>query len=192
MRRKRALCLTLLAATAVALQAHPHMWIDGTFELQLDPRGLTGIVATWVFDQFNSADMIFMFDDDLDGTLSPAEVRRIHDEAFVHLVQLDYFVIAYSGQRQLAIPEAEQFDARIEGRRLVYEFTLPLSVPWQDLNDLIVAFFDESFFIDFMSAPTVDRYDHAGRSVRLQTETLRLASQGWGTINVPAIRTVLR
>ena len=192
MRRKRVLFLTLLAAIAVALQAHPHMWIDGTFELRLDNQGLSGIVATWTFDEFNSSEMIFMFDDDFDGELSPAEVRRIHDEAFVHLVQLDYFVVAFSGRRELKIPEAEAFDARIDQGQLVYEFTLPLRVAWQDLDDLVIAFFDESFFIDFLSASNVDRYDHAGRSLQLQTETLRLASQGWGTIYVPAIRTVLR
>ncbi len=192
MRRNRALFLLLFAALGVAAHAHPHMWIDGTIDLQLDASGLSGLKATWFFDDFNSAEMIFMFDDDFDGKLSPAEVRRIRDDAFVHLVQLDYFVVAFAGQRQLTIPEATSFDARIERSRLVYEFTIPLRVPWKDLDDLVIAFFDESFFIDFLSVADAERYDHAGRSIRLESQTLRLASHGWGTIHVPAIRTVLR
>jgi nickel/cobalt transporter (NicO) family protein len=192
MRRNRILLLTMLASLGAAVHAHPHMWIDGTFELQLDNNGLSGIRATWEFDEFNGSEMIFMFDDDFDGRLSAAEVRRVHDEAFVHLVQLDYFMVAFSGERQLTIPEADSFDARIDRGRLVYEFTVPLRVPWQNLDDLVIAFFDESFFIDFVSVADADRYNHAGHTLRLQSETLRLASQGWGNIYVPAVRTVLR
>ncbi len=168
------------------------MWIDGTIELRLDNSGLSGLTATWVFDEFNSAEMIFMFDDDLNGKLSPAEVDRIRNEAFAHLVQLDYFMIAFAGEDRLRIPEANSFDARIERGRLIYEFTVPLRLPWNRHDDAVIAFFDVSYFIDFLSEAARDRYAHAGRTLHLRSDTLRLASQGWGTIQVPAVRTAIR
>lgn len=192
MDRKLLAPLALLILLPVLSHAHPHMWIDGTIELHLDGGGLSGLTATWTFDEFNSAEMIFMFDDDLDGNLSPAEVERIHDEAFAHLVQLDYFLIVFAGQDRVEVPQADSFDARIERGRLIYEFTIPLRLSWGRLDDTVIAFFDVSYFIDFLSEGARDRYAHSGRTVQLRSDTLRLASQGWGTIRVPAVRTALR
>lgn len=192
MRYRVVLPFLLLTAIAATAHAHPHMWIDGEIDLRLDRDGLAGVHVTWVFDQFNSAEMIFMFDENLDGTLSPAEVGAIRDEAFAHLVQLDYFLIAFSGQERLEIPPADSFNARIDRGSLIYEFTVPLRVPWPRLDDVVLAFFDVSYFIDFLSEAVQGRYTHAGRLIDVQSDTLRLASQGWGTIQVPAVRTALQ
>ncbi len=192
MERKLLAPLALLILLPILAHAHPHMWIDGTIELHLDNSGLSALTATWAFDEFNSAEMIFMFDDDLDGELSRAEVEAIRDQAFAHLVQLDYFLIAFAGQDRLEIPQADSFDARIERGRLIYEFTVPLRLPWSRLDDTVIAFFDVSYFIDFLSEGARDRYAHGSRTVRLRSDTLRLASQGWGTIQVPAVRTAIR
>jgi ABC-type uncharacterized transport system substrate-binding protein len=168
------------------------MWVDGTFDLELDSRGVAALRVSWLFDEFNSADMIFMFDEDLDGELSEAEQRTIQSEAFGHLAEIDYFIVAYAGDRKLDVAEATSFQAEIADGRLRYAFTVPFRLRWADMTDAVLAFFDQSYYIDFLSDPGRARYAAAGHEVRLTEETLHLQSEGWGTIRVPALKVAAR
>jgi ABC-type uncharacterized transport system substrate-binding protein len=178
----------LLVLFPAALAAHPHLWIDGTVALSLDGDGIRAITISWLFDEFNSADMIFSFDENLDGELSQSEVDAIRVNAFEHLVQSDYFTIAFSGAQRLSLPAAENFTARIEDGLLVYEFELPLRVGWNQVDDTVIALFDSSYFIDFVTEPVQSEYSEGRRTLRARQHLLRLQTQGYGTIDVPAVR----
>lgn len=174
------------------LDAHPHMWIDAAVDLELDAAGIAGLDIEWTFDEFTSADLIFTFDDDLDGSLSRAETATIRREAFEHLVEIDYFLVAFAGTDRLEVSEADRFTASIEDGRLVYGFRVPVRIAWGRMDDLVVGHFDQSYYIDFLTEPRRAEYAAAGRRVRLGEETLRLASDGWGTVRVPALRVEAR
>ena len=168
------------------------MWIDGVFDLQVDRRGIASVGVSWVFDDFNSSELIFSFDEDLDGELDRAEQREIEQRAFAHLGQADYFVVAFAGTRRVQVPAASDFRATIDEGRMRYEFTLPLRLGWDELDDFVMGLFDSSYYIDFLSDPAHERYSHGNRSLALSHETLHLESEGWGTIRVPVIRVALR
>lgn len=185
---RRLILSVAFALAAAAAAAHPHMWIDGVFALELDDDGVAAVRVTWLFDEFNSADLIFSYDDDLDGEISGTENARIRREAFEHLVDIDYFVLAFAGGRRLDVPAATSFDATIDEGRLRYEFTVPIRIAWREMRDLVIGLFDESYFIDFVSDPAQPVYTRGRRSVSLSEESLRLASDGWGTVRVPAVR----
>ncbi|MFW6388187.1 MAG: DUF1007 family protein [bacterium] len=176
----------------VSMAAHPHMWIDATIDLQLGDAGLRTVTVTWLFDQFNSADMILSFDENRDGRLSEREQRSVREDAFTHLVDSDYFLLAYRDSDPIEIHEAESFRAGIVDGRLFYEFSVPLNVPWQGMDTLVLAAFDESYFIDFVSEPMRERYEFRGRTLHVESRSLEHTSQGWGTIRVPALRMELQ
>lgn len=192
MTRRYLTSLIIFMFTAGALAAHPHLWIDTTVDLQMDSRGLSGVAVTWLFDEFNSADMIFSFDENLDGEISTAEQERVRMEAFAHLAEIDYFLVVFRGQDPVELGEADSFNASILDGRLQYEFSVPVRVAWNDVENLVIASFDQSYFIDFISRPVRTSYARGRRTVQVRNETLQLSSEGWGTIRVPAVRADLR
>ena len=123
MRFRQLLCLTILVVAFESLGAHPHMWIDATMDFELDGDGLQAVRISWLFDEFNSAEMLFSFDGDLDGEISRAEQTRLRTNAFEHLVDVDYFVIAFSGDERLEIGTARGFRAEVVEGRLLYELS---------------------------------------------------------------------
>jgi ABC-type uncharacterized transport system substrate-binding protein len=185
--RRLALLVALLWVSGDA-SAHPHLWIDTTVDLLLDDSGVHAAAVTWVFDDFNSSEMIFMFDTNLNGELSPDEVQRLQQESFSHLAQIDYFLLSYRGSEQLDIGGAQAFDASIDRGRMSFEFTVPIQVPWRRIADLVIMSFDGSYYIDFQTTPVRSRYVHDQHVLHVLNETVRLTTAGYGTVSVPAIR----
>ncbi len=179
------IALLLLPSVSVA---HPHMWIDAGVDLEVDGGGVAAVDVEWTFDEFSSADLIFSFDENLDGALSRAEIATIRSDAFAHLHQVDYFLVAFAGSDRLEMPAADEFTARIDDGRLVYVFRVPVRIGWDRMEDLVVGHFDQSYYIDFLTESRNSEYGGQGRRVVVGEETLRLASDGWGTVRVPALR----
>ena len=179
------IALLLLPTVSVA---HPHMWIDAGVDLEVDGRGVSAIDVEWTFDEFSSADLIFSFDENLDGALSRAEIATIRSDAFAHLHRVDYFLVAFAGSDRLEMPAADEFTARIDDGRLVYVFRVPVRIGWDRMEDLVVGHFDQSYYIDFLTESRNGEYGGPERRVVVGEETLRLASDGWGTVRVPALR----
>ncbi len=187
MRRVAAIAL-LLVLPALAVTAHPHMWIDGTVGLIIDGSDVTGLEVEWLFDEFNSADMIFTFDTNLDGSLSQGEIDRIEASAFDHLMAADYFALMFQGITRVEVGKATDFSAGIRDGRIMYSFTLPFEMSLGDAHDLTIALFDPSYWIDFITEPSEGSYLAGIRFAGFQAETLHLQTQGWGVVSVPAVR----
>lgn len=187
MHRRIAAIACLLLVPVIGIAAHPHLWIDGTIDFELDADGVAGISVRWVFDDFNSADMLFSFDLDHDGELDRAEITNLYDNAFVHLNERGYFLIAESRSGRVTIPDATHFTASVEDERLVYEFRVPLEQSWQETAGLTVALFDEKYFIDFLTEPVSASYVRGARSIRATKSALQLETVGYGAIDVSAV-----
>jgi ABC-type uncharacterized transport system substrate-binding protein len=136
--------------------------------------------------------MMDLHDDNRDGLISSSEAEQFRLEAFEHLRSSDYFVLAYSGQNQIAIPDAVGFNASVVNGRLRYSFKLPLTVDWSDLHGLVVACFDRSYFTEFLSEAGRKTYAFGNRRAQLAPKTLQLESEGWGTIKVRALEVALQ
>lgn len=192
MRLRRLLPALLLLLVASVAAAHPHMWIDGVLDLTLDEAGVSAVTVSWLFDEFNSADLIFTFDENLDGRLSRAEQAVVRERAFSHLSSAGYFIVAFAGTERLPVPEAEAFSANIEDGKLRYEFRVSMRIRWEQMQNLVLALFDSSYYIDFLPEARSDSYRFGRRALSMTPETLRLQSEGWGVIRVPALQVALR
>jgi ABC-type uncharacterized transport system substrate-binding protein len=164
------------------------MWIDGVVDVDFEDSGLSNVTVVWLFDEFNSADMIFSLDSNLDGVISASENEAIHDQAFSHLSRADYFLVAFAGTRRVEIPDATRFSASIVDGRLRYEFDVPLRLEWGEVDDVVFGLFDSSYYIDFVTDPARTSLARSGRTVHLSDDTLTLESEGWGRIQVAAVK----
>jgi ABC-type uncharacterized transport system substrate-binding protein len=179
--------LALVVVAAGRAAAHPHIWIDGSIRLLVDDLGLHAVEVTWVFDDFNSADMISLFDENGDGRISASDSEGFRTKAFEHLNESGYFTLLSRGTERLAIAEARNFRAETRGGRLVYRFQLPIRIGWRDMDGLVISFFDHTYYTDFKIEPVHPSYAWAGRRAVLRPITTQLASLGWGTIPVPGL-----
>jgi ABC-type uncharacterized transport system substrate-binding protein len=147
--KKAALFFIIFLVSAAALSAHPHMFIDSKVTFQFNENGLEGYWVAWWFDGGFTAMILTDYDIDKNGSFSPAEVREIEAGAFSNLENYGYFMfITVDG---VSVPAATpvNFNAYLDGKRLVYEFFVPLSVPGPyDWTAVKLAIYDETFFCD--------------------------------------------
>jgi len=176
---------------SLSVFGHPHMWIDGLFEFEFGDRGLQKIYVTWRFDDFNSADLRAQFDVNDDGRINPSEQAALYDGAFKNLAEVDYFILSNVGGEAYDLPDATDFRASVDDGKLVYEFTIPLEMRFSRFNNMVLALFDASYYIDFVTGAGAESYFKAGRTIEIQEQQLSLQTQGWGTIPIRAIRAVV-
>ena len=137
-----------LAATEA--RANPDVWVETTIAVAFDDQRVSGLRISWAFDDFYSAHAIRTYDLDRDGTLNSLEVNGLRAETFDPLSPADYYVHVWSGERKRDGVDADQFTARIEGTKLVYEFSVALTPPLDPKNDpMTVSLFDRDNLVDF-------------------------------------------
>jgi ABC-type uncharacterized transport system substrate-binding protein len=140
----------------MSLFTHPHIIIDFSVELRVNPQGVPeGYYITWLFDSFFSQEVIFEVDRNRDGILQPNEVQMVYNFAFENTRHFNYFTRFQINQEPMvAVTRVEQFDARIENRQLWYRFFVPFSDNGArtsaNTTRINVWVFDETFFSAFL------------------------------------------
>ncbi|GAB3487449.1 DUF1007 family protein [Marinomonas epiphytica] len=71
--------------------AHPHVWIDSQYQLDLDQPSFHSLQARWTFDLFTSTSLILEYDVDGDGALKGQEKIAVI-EVLESFDQFGYFV----------------------------------------------------------------------------------------------------
>jgi ABC-type uncharacterized transport system substrate-binding protein len=150
MKRKLLILLVLVLPACLGF-GHPHMFIDSRVTFQFDETGLTGYRVTWWFDGGFTAMILADYDTDRNMEFSASEIRDIEQNAFSNLENYGYFM--YISLEGVPIPAETpvNFTAYLDGKRLVYEFFVPLSVPADyDWRTVKLAIYDETFFCDIV------------------------------------------
>jgi ABC-type uncharacterized transport system substrate-binding protein len=155
----RRLSWTILAVCTLALsggraEAHPHVWVDWVVTALVEQGKVTALREEWWFDE----DFTVMALSDVRKTkgmaaslprpLTSGEIAQLKAKAFSNLAHYAYFTHVWTAGKPLAVAqEVSSFDARMDGAKLVYVFTLPLttSVPPKGLR---VGIWDESYYVD--------------------------------------------
>ena len=149
---KRYLFLILLFTIPLgSIFGHPHMFIDSRVTFQFDDTGLTGYRVTWWFDGGFTAMILADYDRDHNMEFSAPEITDIEQNAFSNLENYGYFMYISLDGVPLPAETPTDFTAYLEGKRLVYEFFVPLSVPADyDWRTIKLAIYDETFFCDIV------------------------------------------
>ncbi len=142
------LCIIFLVSAA-DVSAHPHMFIDSKVTFQFNEDGLEGYWVTWWFDGGFTAMILTDYDTDRSRSFSAAEVREIEAGAFSNLENYGYFMYITADGDSIPAATPANFNAYLDGKRLVYEFFVPLAVPGSyDWTAVKLAIYDETFFCD--------------------------------------------
>ncbi|TDO97264.1 DUF1007 family protein [Marinomonas balearica] len=163
---------TLLLAGFSTAQAHPHIWVDSDYSLNIDTPSIDAVSAHWEFDLFTSASLIAEFDVDGDGSLDGQEKFNTA-EALTNLEKSNYFVrIQVDGEE---ITPASYTVTDVEVNDQLLKMSLGISLPDQvDLQShtLSLAFGDESNYFA-MVIPETGLLNLSGRLAETCTPTVR-------------------
>lgn len=133
-------------------QAHPHVWIDARYQMQVGPdRTVRAVAVEWTFDEIYSQASVDIIDTNQDHTLSPDELQELIDGAITRLKEWHYYLDLRQGSgrdRRVAVGVVTERRATMEKDRLVFRFTVPLvrPVPLTD-GPLLLRGYDPTLFI---------------------------------------------
>lgn len=147
-----ALLLALFLA-AMQARANPHVWVEAGITFELQDHRVEGLTFAWRFDEYYSSHTIRSYDLDRDGSLAPGEVKALRTDTFDPLAQLDYHVHVWAGGERREGHEVGGFTARIEDKRLVCRFSMPVTPPGDPSEGpVVVSLFDPDNVVDFRFA----------------------------------------
>jgi ABC-type uncharacterized transport system substrate-binding protein len=163
--------LVLLASIATVSDGwgHPHVWIDTVATFVFDRGKIVAVRVEWTFDEFFTDFLLGKYDTNKDRKFDENEVKRIQEEAFSSLKELNYFTHIYIANKKLGLREVSEFSADYHKGKAVYRFTVPLPSPADPMTvpvDLSV--YDESFYVDvrFDQAEPIRFHGAAGSPCR--------------------------
>ncbi len=146
-----AVLLLVLAATEAL--ANPHVWVETRITFELEDHRVDGLTFEWRFDDYFSSHAVRTHDLDGDGALGPEEVRALRTDSFDPLARFDHYVHVWVGGGRRDGHEVARFSARVEDKRLVYEFSIPVTPPaGPDEAPVIVSLLDRENAVDFRFA----------------------------------------
>ena len=147
--------MAALSLTATQALANPHVWVETRITFELEDHRVERLRFEWRFDDFYSSHTIRTHDADGDGALGPEEIRALRAGAFDPLSRFDYHVHVWVGEERREGHEVDRFSARVEDRRLVYEFSVPVTPPADPgERPVVVSVFDRENEVDFRFADT--------------------------------------
>ena len=135
----------VLSLSATQAQANPHVWVEPRITFELEGHRVEGLTFAWRFDEYYSSHTIRTYDLDGDGALGPAEVQALRADSFDPLARFDYYVHVWVGEGRREGRRVNRFSAKVEDKRLVYEFSMPVAPPADPGEEpVVVSVFDRA------------------------------------------------
>ena len=150
----QSLCVAaMLAVTAGAAQAHPHVWIVAKSELIYAPDGtITGIRHAWTFDDMFSTYALQGIESKTKGVYTRDELKPLAQTNVESLKEYAFFTFAKVGaagsQKKEKFNDPIDYYLEYKDAALTLHFTLPFKAPVKT-PALALEVFDPSYFIDF-------------------------------------------
>ena len=149
----QSLCVAaMLAVTAGAAQAHPHVWIVAKSELIYAPDGtITGIRHAWTFDDMFSTYALQGIESKTKGVYTRDELKPLAQTNVESLKEYAFFTFAKVGaagsQKKEKFNDPIDYYLEYKDAALTLHFTLPFKAPVKT-PALALEVFDPSYFID--------------------------------------------
>ena len=149
----KALLIVLVSVSLIGkghIYANPDVWVKAGITYHFEEHLITELTYLWSFDDYFSSRTIQTYDRDKNGVFEPEELTLLRREAFDPLSRFGYHVHIWADGKKLKNLMAKNFDARIETKKLIYEFTVPL-MPSANPNDgpIITSLYDNKLVMDF-------------------------------------------
>lgn len=142
-------CLVVFAACFLSqpAAAHPHAFVDAQVAIVLDDQGLAGFRQRWLLDEMTTVAVLDLIGAYGAGNLTPEMVAAIEAQSMGSLKEFGYFTDIRINGRRFHIQWVKDFDASLDGARLVYEFFVPCHVKAAPgPKEVKIAVYDDSFY----------------------------------------------
>jgi len=132
------------------VEAHPHVYVDASLTFVVDDSGLVSVRQNWLFDDIFSK--AIMADLQLDATslATPQGQDAIKNGAFAYLANYQYFTLIETDGKRIPITTVEGFKAHLKEGRLVYDFIVPINLPFDQIKNFRAAVFDKEYYSDIL------------------------------------------
>lgn len=117
---------TLVCLAAGQALAHPHIWIDSYYQVNVASPKVNTLEAYWQFDVFSSVDMLMEFDKNADGQLTGAE-KADAAKAMTNLAQYGYFLKIQSDGRELTPASVDVVDVGVIDQAMTVRLGITLT-----------------------------------------------------------------
>ena len=149
----KALLIVLVSVSLIGkghIYANPDVWVKAGITYQFEDNLVTALTYIWSFDDYFSSRTIQTYDRDKNGVFGSEELTLLRREAFDPLSRFGYHVHIWADGKKLKNLKAKNFDARIETKKLIFEFTVPL-MPSANPKDgpIITSLYDKKLVMDF-------------------------------------------
>ncbi len=137
---------------AVAVNSHPHVFVDATIDIIRDEQGnFTQLRQVWVFDEIFSTTLVYDFDEDGDGKLGKEEIKIINDTVKASIADYDFYTaIRVNGKPYSFYEPSEFFTYYDDENRLVMVVTIEPEKPYDfSSGPLRFSASDTSFYVAF-------------------------------------------
>ena len=132
------------------IYANPDVWVKSRITYYFEDHLVTQLTYLWNFDDFFSSRTIKKYDRNNDGIFELEEMALLQREIFDPLSQFNYHVNIWKEGNKLNKIMAKNFKARIETKKLIFEFSVPLMPPANPGEcPLITSLFDRKLVLDF-------------------------------------------
>ncbi len=145
---KRIIFISFILCGAL-LYAHPHVFINNTLEIYCDNSGVSYIRNIWEFDEIFSRSIIDDYDSDRNGIFSAKENKDVYENAFINIKNFNFYSHVIFKGKEITHSNIRDFKPVISGNKLIYEFSVPLSIALSNSEYVDVCIYDDSYFIAF-------------------------------------------
>lgn len=129
--------------------AHPHVFIEQKTALVFDEKGVAGFRINWTFDDMFSVMICDDFDSDHNGHLDEKEVAVIREKAFGYIAAYNYYIHIKIDGRPFPVKFIQEFNARLDKNKLVYDFFIPCHVTAVDTpKSIVISPYDPEYYSD--------------------------------------------
>lgn len=152
---RNAAALVAAVALAGASAAHPHVFIDARYRIDMpDGANIQAIEVEWTFDSTYSFFLFDGVDTNKDGTPDEAEMKAFAADIIESLAEYGWFVEMRAGEKPVAASKPQVFGYRYADDRFTLYFTLPLAEAVNPrTNGFEFSGYDPFYYID-MVIPT--------------------------------------
>lgn len=130
--------------------AHPHVYVDASPTFLIGESGLTGLEQNWLFDEIFTNAILADLGLDAETLATTMGQEKIREGAFAYLANYGYFTFIENNGTRIPVKEANNFHASLRDGRLVYDFTVPLDIPFETMKNFRAAIFDKEYYSDIL------------------------------------------
>ncbi|MGB8816482.1 MAG: DUF1007 family protein [Rhizobiaceae bacterium] len=152
--------ILLTAATAcaltfapAALRAHPHVFAEAKLNVEIDATGkVSKLSHVWRFDDIFSETVIFEFDKDADGKISPLEQAEVSKTIVDSIGEYNYFEAVLDNGKEVKMAKPTDLVAAFDGKTLVVSYSNTPVTSFSASGRVSFGIYDPTFYtaIEFL------------------------------------------